>query len=208
MKEIWVVDDDDSIRWVLSRALKKHDYEVQVFSDGESVLTALDKTEPTVLITDIRMPGISGTELAKLVSESKPELPIIIMTAHTDLDSALASYKSGAFEYLPKPFDIDDLDAVINFDLPNVPETYVHRIGRTARAGNKGVAYSFCGADEKTYIKSIQQLINLQLDVIEDHPYPLDPKAKPIIHKSKTPKSKHKKGRKSQASKKKKKRWY
>ena len=113
-----------------------------------------------------------------------------------------------ATDVAARGIDIDDLDAVINFDLPNVPETYVHRIGRTARAGNKGVAYSFCGADEKSYIKSIQQLINLQLDVIEDHPYPLDPKAKPIIHKSKTPKSKHKKGRKSEASKKKKKRWY
>lgn len=127
---------------------------------------------------------------------------------------ALKKFKNGyvniliATDVAARGIDIDDLDAVINFDLPNVPETYVHRIGRTARAGNKGVAYSFCGADEKSYIKSIQQLINLQLDVIEDHPYPLDPKAKPIIHKSKTPKSKHKKGRKSEASKKKKKRWY
>jgi len=127
---------------------------------------------------------------------------------------ALKKFKNGyvniliATDVAARGIDIDDLDAVINFDLPNVPETYVHRIGRTARAGNKGVAYSFCGADEKSYIKSIQQLINLQLDVIEDHPYPLDPKAKPIVHKSKTPKSKHKKGRKSEASKKKKKRWY
>lgn len=127
---------------------------------------------------------------------------------------ALKKFKNGyiniliATDVAARGIDIDDLDAVINFDLPNVPETYVHRIGRTARAGNKGVAYSFCGADEKSYIKSIQQLINLQLDVIEDHPYPLDPKTKPIIHKSKTPKSKHKKGRKSEASKKKKKRWY
>jgi len=127
---------------------------------------------------------------------------------------ALKKFKNGyvniliATDVAARGIDIDDLDAVINFDLPNVPETYVHRIGRTARAGNKGVAYSLCGADEKSYIKSIQQLINLQLDVIEDHPYPLDPKAKPIIHKSKTPKSKHKKGRKSEASKKKKKRWY
>ena len=73
--------------------------------------------------------------------------------------------------------------------MPNVPETFVHRIGRTARAGNKGAAYSFCSADEKRYVKSIQQLINLQLDVIDDHPYPLDPKAKAIVHKSKTPKT-------------------
>ena len=113
-----------------------------------------------------------------------------------------------ATDVAARGIDIDNLDAVINFDMPNVPETFVHRIGRTARAGNKGAAYSFCSADEKRYVKSIQQLINLQLDVIDDHPYPLDPKAKAIVHKSKTPKSKHKKGRKSEASKKKKKRWY
>ena len=113
MEKIWIVDDDDSIRWVLSRALKKHDYDINVFSDGESALAALEKNIPTVLVTDIRMPGISGTDLAKQVSEKHPELPIIIMTAHTDLDSALASYKSGAFEYLPKPFDIDDALAII-----------------------------------------------------------------------------------------------
>jgi len=132
----------------------------------------------------------------------------------SDRQKALINFKRNkvnilvATDVAARGIDIDNLDAVINFDLPNVPETYVHRIGRTARAGNKGVAYSFCSADEKAYIKSIQQLIQLQLDVVEDHPYPLDPKAKPIVHTSKTPKSKYKKGRKSEASKKKKKRWY
>jgi len=112
-----------------------------------------------------------------------------------------------ATDVAARGIDINELDAVINFDLPNKPETYVHRIGRTARAGKSGTAYSFCSADEKTYVASIQQLIQLQLDVIEDHPYPLDPKAKKEVHR--TPgKSKHKKGRKSEASKKKKKRWY
>ena len=156
----------------------------------------VDKLEQTLLKNDYKVDTIHGDKTQNLRQD------------------ALKKFKNGyvniliATDVAARGIDIDDLDAVINFDLPNVPETYVHRIGRTARAGNKGVAYSFCGADEKTYIKSIQQLINLQLDVIEDHPYPLDPKAKPIIHKSKTPKSKHKKGRKSQASKKKKKRWY
>ncbi|MCK0178012.1 DEAD/DEAH box helicase [Flavobacteriaceae bacterium S0862] len=132
----------------------------------------------------------------------------------SDRQKALVNFKMNkvnilvATDVAARGIDIDNLDAVINFDLPNVPETYVHRIGRTARAGNKGVAYSFCSADEKAYVKSIQQLIQLQLDVVEDHPYPLDPKAKPIVHKSKTSKSKYKKGRKSEASKKKKKRWY
>src|SRR5690606_26264846 len=113
-----------------------------------------------------------------------------------------------ATDVAARGIDIDNLDAVVNFDLPNVPETYVHRIGRTARAGNIGTSYSFCSADEKTYVSTIQQLIQMQIDVVEDHPYPLDPKAKPEIHKSKKTGSKHKKGRKSEASKKKKKRWY
>lgn len=111
-----------------------------------------------------------------------------------------------ATDVAARGIDIDNLDAVINFDLPNVPETYVHRIGRTARAGKSGGAYSFCSADEKSYVISIQKLINKHITVEEDHPYPLDPKAKPEVHKKKG--SKHKKGRKSAASKKKKKRWY
>jgi ATP-dependent RNA helicase RhlE len=92
--------------------------------------------------------------------------------------------------------------------MPNVPETYVHRIGRTGRAGNVGTSYSFCSADEKTYVKTIQQLINVQISVENNHPYPLDPKAKPEVHKSKNTGSKYKKGRKGEGSKKKKKRWY
>ncbi|CAH8295734.1 ATP-dependent RNA helicase RhlE [Mariniflexile fucanivorans] len=128
-------------------------------------------------------------------------------------EDALKNFKTNnvniliATDVAARGIDINELDAVINFDLPNVPETYVHRIGRTARAGKLGTAYSFCSADEKTYVQTIQQLIQLQLDVVEDHPYLLDPKAKKEIHR--TPgKSKHKKGRKSEASKKKKKRWY
>ena len=128
-------------------------------------------------------------------------------------EEALKNFKTNqvniliATDVAARGIDINELDAVINFDLPNVPETYVHRIGRTARAGKSGNSYSFCSADEKTYVASIQELIQLQLDVIEDHPYPLDPKTKKEIHR--TPgKSKHKKGRKSEASKKKKKRWY
>tara|TARA_R110002073_G_scaffold133093_2_gene280121 strand:+ start:2977 stop:4218 length:1242 start_codon:yes stop_codon:yes gene_type:complete len=156
----------------------------------------VDKLEQTLLKNGYKVETIHGDKTQNLRQD------------------ALKKFKNGyvniliATDVAARGIDIDELDAVINFDLPNVPETYVHRIGRTARAGNKGVAYSFCSADEKAYVKSIQQLINLQLDVIEDHPYPLDPKARPIVHKSKTPKSKYKKGRKSEASKKKKKRWY
>jgi ATP-dependent RNA helicase RhlE len=111
-----------------------------------------------------------------------------------------------ATDVAARGIDIDQLDAVINFDLPNIPETYVHRIGRTGRAGHAGTSYSFCSADEKAYVKAIQQLIRKDITIEEDHPYPLDPKAKPQIHKKKG--SKYRKGRKSEASKKKKKRWY
>lgn len=111
-----------------------------------------------------------------------------------------------ATDVAARGIDVPNLDAVINFDIPNVPETYVHRIGRTGRADQKGGAYAFCSADEKNYIKDIEKLMQQQIFVEGEHPYPLDPKAKPEVHKKKG--SKYKKGRKSEASKKKKKRWY
>ena len=111
-----------------------------------------------------------------------------------------------ATDVAARGIDIKHLDAVVNFDLPNVPETYVHRIGRTGRAGDTGVSHSFCSADEKRYVLAIQKLMGTPIGVEEEHPYPLDPKAKPQVHKKEG--SKYKKGRKSVASKKKKKRWY
>lgn len=134
--------------------------------------------------------------------------------SQTDRQTALNKFKNGyvniliATDVAARGIDINELDAVINFDIPNVPETYVHRIGRTGRAGNIGTSYSFCSADEKAYVKTIQQLINAQIPIEFNHPYPLDPKAKPEVHKSKKTGSKYKKGRKGEGSKKKKKRWY
>ncbi|TCK66773.1 ATP-dependent RNA helicase RhlE [Winogradskyella wandonensis] len=130
----------------------------------------------------------------------------------SDRQTALNKFKNGyvkiliATDVAARGIDINELDSVINFDMPNVPDTYVHRIGRTGRAGNVGTAYSLCSADEKSYVKKIQESINIQIPVEENHPYPLDPKAKPIVHKKKG--SKYKKGRKGEGSKKKKKRWY
>lgn len=132
----------------------------------------------------------------------------------SDRQSALNKFKHGeaniliATDVAARGIDIDALDAVVNFDMPSISETYVHRIGRTGRAGHFGNSYSFCSADEKTYIKSIQQLINTQIPVEENHPYPLDPQEKPMVHTSKKTGSKHKKGRKGQGSKSNKKRWY
>jgi two-component system nitrogen regulation response regulator GlnG len=107
-KQIWVVDDDKSIRWVLEKALEKAGFPVESFSDADAVVRALELAEPDVLISDIRMPGMDGIELLTHVNEHHPDLPVIIMTAHSDLDSAVSAYDQGAFEYLPKPFDLHE----------------------------------------------------------------------------------------------------
>src|SRR6185295_9052021 len=104
---VWLVDDDASIRWVLERALKQGGMTPTAFEQADTVLAALRRDRPDVLITDIRMPGRSGLELLTEIRDSQPELPVIVMTAHSDLDSAVAAYQGGAFEHLPKPFDID-----------------------------------------------------------------------------------------------------
>jgi two-component system nitrogen regulation response regulator GlnG len=104
---VWLVDDDASIRWVLERALRQGGMAPTAFDQADTALAALRRDRPDVLITDIRMPGRSGLELLTQIRASQPELPVIVMTAHSDLDSAVAAYQGGAFEYLPKPFDID-----------------------------------------------------------------------------------------------------
>jgi two-component system nitrogen regulation response regulator GlnG len=110
---IWIIDDDDSIRWVLQKALEGANFFVTSFDNANTILDKLNsdilkQEQPDVIITDVRMPGMDGLELLTRLSSDYPDLPVIIMTAHTDLDSAVSAYKGGAFEYLPKPFDIDD----------------------------------------------------------------------------------------------------
>ena len=107
MKPIWIVDDDQSIRWVLEKALARENIPHRSFSNPNDVLNALDKESPQVLISDIRMPRGNGLDLLQNVKASHPQLPVIIMTAYSDLDSAVSSFQGGAFEYLTKPFDID-----------------------------------------------------------------------------------------------------
>ncbi|GGY02886.1 sigma-54-dependent Fis family transcriptional regulator [Litchfieldella qijiaojingensis] len=110
---IVIVDDDRAIRWVLERALAQPDLEVESFERADAALESLLQSPPEVLLTDIRMPGLDGLDLMAKVRESHPDLPVIVMTAHSDLDSAVASYQGGAFEYLPKPFDVDEALALV-----------------------------------------------------------------------------------------------
>jgi len=111
-ESIWVVDDDRSIRWVLEQALTQANINVKTFENAADVLQDLESNQPDAIISDIRMPGIDGLELLSKIHASHPELPVIIITAHSDLDSAVSAYQGGAFEYLPKPFDIDDAVAL------------------------------------------------------------------------------------------------
>ncbi|UCC56282.1 MAG: nitrogen regulation protein NR(I) [Gammaproteobacteria bacterium] len=112
-QQIWVIDDDSSIRWVLEKALQRAGMEVVSFESGSRALEALAQEEPAVIVSDIRMPGIDGLELLERINGTCPDLPVIIMTAHSDLDSAVSAYKGGAFEYLPKPFDVDEAAALV-----------------------------------------------------------------------------------------------
>ena len=105
---VWVIDDDQSIRWILEKALHKEGIAVRTFESGTNVLAALRQQQPDAILTDVRMPGINGLELLDSIGAQAPEVPVIIMTAHSDLESAVASYRGGAFEYLPKPFDMDE----------------------------------------------------------------------------------------------------
>jgi len=107
LKPIWIVDDDQSIRFVLEKALMREDLPSRSFTTAREVMQALEAEEcPQVLVSDIRMPGGSGLDLLTKVKEKHPGLPVIIMTAFSDLDSAVSAFQGGAFEYLPKPFDL------------------------------------------------------------------------------------------------------
>lgn len=111
--KVWIVDDDQSVRWVLERALRQADIESRSFERAEQLLEAIADERPDVLMTDVRMPGMDGLTVLERLTELEPELPIIIMTAYTDLENAVAAYRGGAFEYLPKPFDLDEVVALV-----------------------------------------------------------------------------------------------
>ena len=120
--KVWIADDDNSIRWVLERALTQAGIANESFADADELLRQVVKTQPDVIISDIRMPGTDGLALLTRIKEQHPDVPVIITTAHSDLDSAVAAYQKGAFEYLPKPFDLDEMIAVTERALAHARE--------------------------------------------------------------------------------------
>ena len=113
--KVWIIDDDRSIRWVLEKALGQDGLDTRSFEDADEALNTLEegREQPDVVVSDVRMPGTDGLRMLRIMQRKFPELPVIIMTAHSDLDSAVASYQGGAFEYLPKPFDVDEAVALV-----------------------------------------------------------------------------------------------
>jgi two-component system nitrogen regulation response regulator GlnG len=107
MTPVWIVDDDRSIRWVFEKALSREGIDFRSFASARDALDALEDGPPQVLVSDIRMPGPSGMELLQVVKEKHPAVPVIVMTAYSDLESAVSAFQGGAYEYLPKPFDVD-----------------------------------------------------------------------------------------------------
>ncbi|GAB1261783.1 nitrogen regulation protein NR(I) [Aurantivibrio plasticivorans] len=120
--QVWIIDDDRSIRWVLEKALHQAGIETESFDSGDRAMVELQSSHPEAVICDIRMPGIDGLEMLKNLQRDNPDVPVIIMTAHSDLDSAVAAYQGGAFEYLPKPFDVDEALAVTQRALAHAKE--------------------------------------------------------------------------------------
>ncbi len=109
---VWIIDDDRSIRWVLEKALEKEAFNIRSFENADDVMAQLETEIPDAILSDIRMPGIDGLELLKKIQSQYPQIPVVIMTAHSDLDSAVTSYQGGAFDYLPKPFDLNEAVAL------------------------------------------------------------------------------------------------
>jgi len=137
---IWVIDDDDSIRWVLDKALSRAGFHTEIFNSADDALEHLALNRPDVIITDIRMPGLSGLDLLSRLRDSEPELPVIVMTAHTDLDSAVASFDRGAFDYLPKPFDVNDAIKLVKRAVEQQPARNVAKPADEDRTLIKGEA--------------------------------------------------------------------
>ena len=137
---IWIIDDDQSIRWVLEKTLSNNGYQVSAFESASVALSSFKRTSPQarprLIITDVRMPGINGFELLKQIKHISPQTPIIVMTAYADLDTTVQAFHEGAFEYLPKPFDIDDALELVARACEPVAEEASSQQSRAAEIGD------------------------------------------------------------------------
>ena len=124
---VWIVDDDASIRWVLEKALSDLGWRITVFDNASDVLRQVQSDNPDLIITDIRMPGTDGLELLRYLNDRRPSLPVIVMTAHPDLKDALSAYRPVAFEYLAKPFDLDEAVGLVREVLEKQSKTDLPR---------------------------------------------------------------------------------
>ena len=114
LKNIWVLDDDQSIRWVIEKALNRNGYIVKTFDSVEDAMDLIGTSNPDLILSDVRMPGKSGLDFLEIVKRDNPQIPVIIMTAYSDVETTVDSYKAGAYEYISKPFDINDLLKIVN----------------------------------------------------------------------------------------------
>ena len=123
MHSIWVADDDEAIRLILEESLTSSGFETKSFSSGEELIKELDASQPDLIITDVQMPGMLGYDLLKHINNNYEDIPVIIMTAFADMQAAVESFGGGAFEYLPKPFDLEEATEIINRPLEEKPKT-------------------------------------------------------------------------------------
>ena len=121
--KVWVADDDNAIRVVLEESLSSSGFDVKTFSSGDAVVNELTNDSPDLLLTDVQMPGMLGYDLLKYINDNHENIPVIIMTAFTDMQAAVDSYGGGAFEYIPKPFDLDEAVQIVNRALEDKPKT-------------------------------------------------------------------------------------
>lgn len=136
MPKVWIADDDEAIRMVLEEGLKSANLEIVTFADAESLIDALNNDKPDLIISDIKMPGMHGYDLLKHIKNNYEKLPVIIMTAFTDMQAAIDSYGGGAFEYIPKPFDLEEAIIIVKKALEESKETKPKKVSKSEIIGS------------------------------------------------------------------------
>ncbi len=158
LPKIWIADDDEAIRIVLEEGLKSTGLEISTYADGESLIMALEDDKPDLIISDIKMPGMHGYDLLKHIKNNYEKLPVIIMTAFTDMQAAIDSYGGGAFEYIPKPFDLEEAIAIVNKALDENKETKPKKASKSEIIGS--------AASMQIVFRSIGKLANTTATVL------------------------------------------